>query len=142
MEVNGNLGVERHQRGVKPPQPPTNQALLQFLEICIGFQFVKESFSNWRPWFTNVSSLCLSYLVGDCILLYATRGLQHLICWFKPELIWIEWLIWIGMRQQLSKVGISEIELQLDAVLFSTSVSEVGLILDNQLKMTDHVILT
>ena len=44
------------------------------------------------------------------------------------------------MRQQLSKVGISEIELQLDAVLFSTFVSELGVILDNQLKMTDPVV--
>ena len=48
-------------------------------------------------------------------------------------------LIWIGTRQQLSKVGINEIELRLDTVSFSTSVSDLGVILDNQLKMTDHV---
>ena len=48
-------------------------------------------------------------------------------------------LIWIGTRQQLSKVDINEIELQLDTVSFSTSVSDLGVILDNQLKMTDHV---
>ena len=43
------------------------------------------------------------------------------------------------MRQQLSKVGINEIELQLDTVPFSTSVPDLGVILNNQLKMTDHV---
>ena len=48
-------------------------------------------------------------------------------------------LIWIGTRQQLSKVDINEIGLQLDTVSFSTSVSDLGVILDNQLKMTDHV---
>ena len=48
-------------------------------------------------------------------------------------------LIWIGTRQQLSKVDINEIELQLDTVSFSTSVSDLGVILDNQHKMTDHV---
>ena len=48
-------------------------------------------------------------------------------------------LIWIGTRQQLSKVDINEIELQLDTVSFSTSVSDLGVILDNQLKMTNHV---
>ena len=48
-------------------------------------------------------------------------------------------LIWIGTRQQLSKVGINEIELRLDTVSFSTSVSDLGVILDNQLKTTDHV---
>ena len=48
-------------------------------------------------------------------------------------------LIWIGTRQQLSKVDINEIELQLDTVSFSTSVSDLGVILDNQLKMADHV---
>ena len=48
-------------------------------------------------------------------------------------------LIWIGTRQQLSKVDINEIELHLDTVSFSTSVSDLGVILDNQLKMIDHV---
>ena len=48
-------------------------------------------------------------------------------------------LIWIGTRQQLSRVDINEIELQLDTASFSTSVSDLGVILDNQLKMTDHV---
>ena len=48
-------------------------------------------------------------------------------------------LIWIGTRQQLSKIGINEIELRLDTVSFSTSMSNLGVILDNQLKMTDHV---
>ena len=48
-------------------------------------------------------------------------------------------LIWIRTRQQLSKVDINEIELRLDMVSFSTSVSDLGVILDNQLKMTDHV---
>ena len=48
-------------------------------------------------------------------------------------------LIWIGTRQQLSKVDINEIELQLDTVSFSASVSDLDVILDNQLKMTDHV---
>ena len=32
---------------------------LPFFEICIGFQFVKESSSNWRPWSTNVSMVCV-----------------------------------------------------------------------------------
>ena len=33
--------------------------LLPFFEICIGFQFVKELSSNWRPWSTNVSTVCV-----------------------------------------------------------------------------------
>ena len=48
-------------------------------------------------------------------------------------------MIWIGTRHQLSKVGINEIKLQLDTASFSTSVSDLGVILNNQLKMTDHV---
>ena len=28
-------------------------------EICIGFQFAKESSSNWRPWSTSVSMVCV-----------------------------------------------------------------------------------
>ena len=32
---------------------------LPFFEIYIGFQFVKESSSNWRPWSTNVSTVCV-----------------------------------------------------------------------------------
>ena len=44
-------------------------------------------------------------------------------------------LIWIGTRQQLSKVDINEIKLQLDTVSYSTSVSDLGMIL----KMTDHI---
>ena len=40
-------------------------------------------------------------------------------------------LIWIGTRHQLSKVGINEIELQLDTSSFSTYVSDLGVILDN-----------
>ena len=31
---------------------------LLFFEICTGFQFVKESSSSWRPWSTNVSTVC------------------------------------------------------------------------------------
>ena len=48
-------------------------------------------------------------------------------------------LIWIGTRQQLSKVGINEIELRLDIVSFSTTVSDLCVIFDNQLMMTNHV---
>ena len=32
---------------------------LLFFEICTGSQFVKESFSSWRPWSTNVSTVCV-----------------------------------------------------------------------------------
>ena len=56
---------------------------LPFLEICIGFQFVKESSSNWRPWSTNKCqhSLCPSYFAQDCILLSATRDRQLHLRW-------------------------------------------------------------
>ena len=47
--------------------------------------------------------------------------------------------IWIGTRHQLSKVGINEIKLQLDTSSFSASVSDLGVILNNPFKMTDHV---
>ena len=32
---------------------------LLFFEICTGSQFVKESSSSWRPWSTNVSTVCV-----------------------------------------------------------------------------------
>ena len=61
---------------------------LMFLEICIGFQFVKESFSNWiRMVYKCQHGLCPSYLAEDCILLSATRGRQHLRSAGRLELL-------------------------------------------------------
>ena len=58
-------------------------------EICIGFQFVKESSSNWRPWSTNVSTVCvhptLQRTAYGC--LYTTRGRQHLRSAGRLELL-------------------------------------------------------
>ena len=49
-------------------------------------------------------------------------------------------LIWITTCLPLSKVDINEIELQLDTVAFSTSVSDLGVIIDNQLPIRQRIV--
>ena len=48
-------------------------------------------------------------------------------------------VIWIGSRQQLAKVDIKEFQLLSANILFSTTVSNLGVHLDSQLNMQDHV---
>ena len=48
-------------------------------------------------------------------------------------------VIWIGSRQQLAKVNIKEFQLLSANILFSTTVSNLGVHLDSQLPMQDHV---
>ena len=48
-------------------------------------------------------------------------------------------VIWIGSRQQLAKVNIKEFQLLSANILFSTTVSNLGVHLDSQLTMQDHV---
>ena len=48
-------------------------------------------------------------------------------------------IIWVGTRQQLAKVNISELRLLSVDVPFSTTVSDLGVKLDGQLSMSDHV---
>lgn len=48
-------------------------------------------------------------------------------------------IIWIGTRQQLAKVSAAEITLPLAVVRFSTTVSNLGFMVDSQLNMSDHV---
>ena len=48
-------------------------------------------------------------------------------------------VIWIGSRQQLAKVDIKEFQLLSANILFSTTVSNLGVHLDSQLTMQDHV---
>ena len=47
--------------------------------------------------------------------------------------------IWIGSRQQLAKVDIKEFQLLSANILFSTTVSNLGVHLDSRLTMQDHV---
>jgi len=48
-------------------------------------------------------------------------------------------VIWIGSRQQLEKVDITELQFGSAAIRFSTSVSNLGVTVDSQLTMADHV---
>ena len=48
-------------------------------------------------------------------------------------------VIWIGTRQQLAKVNISNIQLMSASVAFSETVFNLGVLIDGQLSMADHV---
>jgi len=48
-------------------------------------------------------------------------------------------LIWLGTKQQLDKLSMTELDLLSATVRFSTAVSDVGVLVDNQLSMADHV---
>jgi hypothetical protein len=47
--------------------------------------------------------------------------------------------IWVGTRQQLNKVDIMELQLGSSTVRFSDTVSDLGVMVDSQLTMADHV---
>ena len=68
---------------------------LPFFEICIGFQFVKESSSNWRPWSTNVSTVCvhptLQRTTYCCLPLVVSSTCDRLADWnclFQEHKLW------------------------------------------------------
>ena len=48
-------------------------------------------------------------------------------------------MIWVGTRQQLSKVNATELVLLSADVRFSTAVSDLDVLIDRQLTMSDHV---
>jgi len=48
-------------------------------------------------------------------------------------------LIWLGTRQQLAKLTVTELRLTSSVVEFDSTVTELGLVLDNQLSMQAHV---
>ena len=48
--------------------------------------------------------------------------------------------VWIGFRQQLAKIDIKEFQLLSANILFSTTVSNLGVHLDGQLTTQDHVV--
>ena len=48
-------------------------------------------------------------------------------------------VIWVGTRQQLSKVDIKELQLLSARVVFSDAVSDLGVTIDSQLNMSAHV---
>jgi hypothetical protein len=48
-------------------------------------------------------------------------------------------VVWIGTRQQLAKVDIGELQLMSATISFSTTVSDLGVLVDDQLSMADHV---
>jgi len=48
-------------------------------------------------------------------------------------------LIWLGTRQQLDKLTVTELSLLSARVQLSTTVSDVGVLVDGQLSMADHV---
>jgi len=50
-------------------------------------------------------------------------------------------LIWFGTRQQLDKLSTTDLSLQSSKVQFSTTVSNLGVLLDGQLSMVNHVAL-
>jgi hypothetical protein len=48
-------------------------------------------------------------------------------------------VIWLGTRQQLEKVNVDEIQLSSASIPVSTSVVDLGVSIDSQLTMSDHV---
>ena len=48
-------------------------------------------------------------------------------------------LVWLGTRQQLDKLSATELSLLSARVQFSTTVSDLGVLIDRQLSMADHV---
>jgi len=48
-------------------------------------------------------------------------------------------LIWLGKRQQLDKLTTIELDLLSARVSFSTTVFDLGVLVDSQLSMSDHV---
>jgi len=48
-------------------------------------------------------------------------------------------LIWFGTRQQLDKLTVTELSLLSARMQLSTTVSDLGVLVDGQLSMTDHV---
>jgi len=48
-------------------------------------------------------------------------------------------LIWLGTKQQLDKQSMTELDLLSAGVRFSTAVSDLGVLVDSQLSMADHV---
>jgi len=48
-------------------------------------------------------------------------------------------LLWIGTRPQLSKVAVNEVALSTGPLGFSSVVSNLGVLFDEQLSMADHV---
>jgi len=47
--------------------------------------------------------------------------------------------IWVGTRQQLDKIHITELQLQSADVPFAETVSDLGVVVDSQLNMSAHV---
>jgi len=48
-------------------------------------------------------------------------------------------VIWVGTRQQLDKIHITELQLQSANVPFAKTVSDLGVVVDSQLNMSAHV---
>jgi len=48
-------------------------------------------------------------------------------------------IIWLGMRQQLDKITVQSLTLPNAVVPFSSVVNDLGVLLDSQLTMADHV---
>ena len=48
-------------------------------------------------------------------------------------------LIWLGTRQQLAKLNVTELRLTSSVVEFDSTVTDLGVVLDNQLSMQAHV---
>ena len=48
-------------------------------------------------------------------------------------------LLWLGTRQQLNKLSVNELQLLGARVSFSESVTNLGVTIDSQLSMSDHV---
>jgi len=48
-------------------------------------------------------------------------------------------LIWLGTRQQLDKLTVTELSLLSARVQLLTTVSDLGVLVDGQLNMADHV---
>ena len=48
-------------------------------------------------------------------------------------------LIWLGTRQQLDKLTVTELSLLSARVQLSTTESDLGVLVDGQLSMADHV---
>jgi hypothetical protein len=48
-------------------------------------------------------------------------------------------VIWLGIRQQLEKVNVDEIQFSSASISISTSIVDIGVSIDSQLTLSDHV---
>src|SRR6218665_1189148 len=68
------------------------------------------------------------------------HGSVHIrTCYALPNLCLLHMFIWVGGRVQLSKIDLSILLERFPRVLFSTTVRDLGVTLDQELTLSRHV---